>query len=303
MRLLLAILVLRAAPALAQGMVDGDLWATGKAGVGTTAPSARLEVKASSSAQTVLQVSGVDETPFIVVTKAGLVALSTTPAANLDISGVGDAGDIGLSLGSGNLYPSVSNNQLLFGYAGQALYRHAIRSVHAATGENNRLDFLLWNPAAGSSSALPSLRVIALETSTKSASGGALHILPVGTSEVELAVSNGTSYAGGTILRASESTHCSRELKTDISHLSRADGLQALEEAERLRHVRFRYRSESGPSRRGLIYEETPENLRGPGKSVSIDAWVLNGELAVQAMLAEIDAAQAQLAALEGRRD
>lgn len=301
MKLLVAVLLWGAMPALAQTTVDGDLWVQGKAGIGTSSPGARLEVKASSSAQVSLQVSGVDESPLFQVAKDGRVGLSTAPAAQLDINGVGDAGDIGLSLGNGNLYPSSATLQLLFGYAGQAINRHGLRSVHAPTVENNRLDLLLWNPAAGSSSALPTLRVLSLETSTKAAGGGAFHVLPVGRAEVELAVSNGSSYGGGTILRAAEATHSSRALKTDIRDLEPAEIERAPREATSLRHVRFRYKGGPGPMRRGLIYEEASESVRGPGKTVSVDARVLNAELAAQELARELEALDAELDGLGAR--
>ena len=112
----------------AQTVVTGDMWVPGKVGVGSSDPTARFQVQPSSAAETVFQVSGVDETPFLHVGKSGGVGLSTYAAANLDIGGAG--GVLGLELKSGNLYPDTSSYQMTFGYAGQALERHAIYSRH-----------------------------------------------------------------------------------------------------------------------------------------------------------------------------
>lgn len=146
-----------------------------------------------------------------------------------------------------------------------------------------------------------------------------VHIDQSGTGDVELEVSNGVSTGGGTIHRAASATHSSRVLKSHITYLPVAAEEQALADVVGLRHAAFRYLRNvyatkkisrlpigkkeeveevvpdtsvvvaripdlTAPLRRGLIYEDAPESVRGSGESIVIDDRITNLELAVKAI-------------------
>ena len=84
----------------------------GNVGIGTTAPSAYLDVK------------GLADT----------------------------AGVISLQLRSGNTSNNFSSNQITLGYANTAEYRHAIKSRHnSGAGAGNAIDFYIWNNSLNAS--------------------------------------------------------------------------------------------------------------------------------------------------------
>jgi hypothetical protein len=291
MKTLLALLML-AAPlaASAQTAIVGDAWIAGRVMVDTATPSARMSVVASSiNAGVVFQTSGVDLTPFLRVGNDGTVGLSTYSAAHLDAAGSADSANIGLMLRSGNAYGSSGMTQLTFGANGTSNERDAITSVHLSSTAHNSLNFLVWTPDAGTTS-IATMTVMSLVT-ISTASGAAVHVRPVGDPAVELVVSNGASNGGGTIHLASQVTPSSRRFKTDISYLSDTERAQAYEDAKGLKHVSFRYMKANGngfvrdrraPLHRGLLYEEAPESVRGPGDSLSLDQRLLESEMAFQ---------------------
>ena len=85
---------------------------SGNVGIGTTAPSAYLDVK----------------------------GLSDT------------AGVISLQLRSGNTSANFNSNQITLGYANTADYRHAIKSRHnSGAGAGNAIDFYIWNNSLNAS--------------------------------------------------------------------------------------------------------------------------------------------------------
>ena len=308
MRRLLSVcaLCLLVRPACTQTLIEGDAWILGLVGVGTTAPSARLEVKASSSILNVLQVSGVDGTPFLAVNNLGQIGLSTSPGANLDIGGVGDIGDIGLNLRNGNAGTGTSKYQMLFGLGND--YRHAIRSSHVDSISGNGLDFLIWTPDAGGSSDIASMDALSLVTTS---TGASVHVRPFETPDADIEVSNGSATGGGTVHRALEVTPSSRELKSDISYLSQDDEAQAFNEVAGLKHAAFRYKgvkkrgffwNTKESMRRGLIYEDAPASIRMGGKALSVNERINNAELALKELLRRLEAAQADAARLEGAR-
>ena len=309
-------LLLMALPRLCMGQqtttLAGDVWVDGKAGVGTASPAAHFEVRAASASGTVFQVSGVDETPFLQVDNQGRTALSTTPAANLDIWGVGDAGDIGLQLRNGALYASATTYQILFGYAGTPTYRHAWGTRHTTTTADSSLDFYLWTPTQGASDVGVMEAMSLVTLSTPAVGGAGVQVHPAsGTMTVELTVSDGHTIGAGTVHRAYEAQHSSKELKTDIGYLDESAGLKAYEETRGLKPVKFRYRntgkkswlwflSKKGPMHRGLLYEEAPDSLRGPGRSLSVDQRVVNAELAAKEFFKRLEALSEEAAKLPG---
>jgi hypothetical protein len=305
-----ALILLLALPGLAlaqQTTIVDDAWIDGKTGVGTGAPSARFEVQASSASGTVFQVSGVDETPFLQVANQGGVALSTTPGANLDVWGVADSSDAGVQLNDGSLYPATTGFQVLLAYAGSSSYRHAWRTRHSTTTENSSMDFLLWTPAQASSAigAMGALSIVTIST------GAYVHVRPSsGTAIAELEVSDGFTMGAGTVHRAIEGTHSSIDLKKDVQYFGETEERAAFKETRGLKLVSFRYKgtgkkswlwflSKKGPLHRGLLYEEAPEILRGPGRSLSVDGRVANAELAMKELIRRLEAVSAEARSLE----
>ena len=306
MRLLLQVVLglALARPAVAQTTVVGDAFISGTLSVGTSTVSARLQVQASSTAGTAFQVSGVDETPFLTVSTGGPVGLGVSPDANLDVMGSGDNGTSALELRNGNLYPANSAYQMTFGVSGTSNLRHAIRTVHSTTTANSSIDFLLWTNAVSTTS-VGALEALSLLTTTTT--GASFHVMPVSVSTVQVVVSNGQSFAAGTVIRTVEGVESSRAIKSDIAYLGLENEERAYGEAQNLKHATFRYkvwrkgklvRDRKGPLRHGLIYEDVPDDLRGPDNSVVIDERVNNAELAMKALLRRLEGAEAEAAAL-----
>jgi hypothetical protein len=296
-------LVATASAASAQTTIVGDAWVLGRVTVGTPTPAARMTVVPSSvTPGVVFQASGVDLTPFLRVANDGTVGLSTYSAARLDVTGSGDSANVGLLLRSGNMFGNSGMTQMTFGAGGAANERHAINSVHLSSTAHNSLDFLIWTPDAGTTS-IATMTVMSLVT-ISTASGAAVHVRPVGDPIVELVVSNGASTGGGTIHVASQVTPSSRRFKTDISYLSDEERLRAYEDVKGLRPVSFRYMKMKGKTftrdrraalHRGILYEEAPQAVRGPGDSVSLDQRLLESEMAFQVLARHLESLEKEV--------
>jgi hypothetical protein len=291
-----AVLLALCGTARAQTAIVGDAWIEGRVLVGTTT-AARMTVAASSTTSVPFQVSGVDLTPFLRVGADGTVGFSTYSAAHMDAAGSADDGAIGLELRSGNWYGSSGRTQIAFGAAGTTNERHAIDSVHLSSTAHNSLDFRVWTPDAGTTS-IATMTVLSLVTvASVTTPSGSVHVRPYGDPEVELVVSDGGTTGGGTIHVANQVTPSSRALKTDISYLTEADRLQAYEDVKNLRHVSFRYKHAGDgfwarrrrPVHRGLLYEEAPASLRGPGDGLVMDQRLLESELALQELAKKLE--------------
>lgn len=316
----LAVLLLLAAPAArADFTASGNIQITGQMGVGTTLPTARMEVRMSASDNYALKVSSEDGTGLFCLDKTGKAGLQTlTPRARLDVPGSGDSSDIGLQLLVGNSSTTRLSTQIAFSAPGSTspLYAHAIGTRHTS-GQNlgNSIDFFLWRDTT-QPNALGSFPVLSLQAvgpSVSLVSTTSVHILPAGTPDVEVEVSNGITTGGGTIEYAASGVHSSlRALKTDIAYFTPAQAAQALADIRALKHARFRYkrkledgrliRDASQPLARGLIYEEAPASIQGPGKTLVLDDRVLNLELALQELHRRNDALEAKIAAIEKSR-
>lgn len=301
--LLAALLSIPAAKAAAQTAIVGDAWIIGPVMVGTTtAASSRLHVAASSATEVPFQVSGVDLTPFLRLAKDGKVGMSTYSAANLDVNGAGDSSNTALMLQSGNLYQGGTTRvQIAFGQDGATNRRHSITSVHSDSTTHNSLDFLIWSPDAGTTS-LATMTVLSLVTiSSTAAIEAAVHVRPVGDPKHEFVVSDGSSTGGGTIHVAAQVSPSSRDWKRDISYLGSAEEAAAYANERGLKHVSFRYaklkgarfvRNSRAPIRRGLIYEDSPAEVRGPGETLSLDQRLLETELAFKEFARKLEAAE-----------
>lgn len=298
MKIILAVLAASLTrAAFSQTAIVSDAWISGRVLVGTNTALGRMTVFPSTSSFVVTQVSGVDLTPFLRVGQDGRVGLSTYSAAELDVNGSGDSANAGLELRSGQLYQDGSGrNQIAFGVNGTTNERHTISSVHLSSTVHNSLNFSIWTPDAGTTS-VATMTVLSLVT-ISTASGGSVHVRPVGEPTVELVVSNGASTGGGTIHVAAQVTPSSRKIKKDIVYLTDDDLRRAYEDVKGLKPAKFRYmrlkgrafvRDKKAPLRRGLIYEEAPAFVRGPGDSVNMDRRLLESEMAFQELAKNLE--------------
>jgi len=200
--------------------------------------------------------------------------------------GVADVSDIAIQLDAGDLDPNTSTYQMTLGYAGNESYRHAIRSRHKDSVAGNAVEFYLWNPGTGGATAIGDQKVLSLITTSTNAS---VHIMPVGTPEYELVVSNGDTTGGGTVSAASIVEPSSRRLKEGIRSLGKRERDQAFREVAGLKHKTYRYKK--GSQRiRGLIFEESPPSIQAKGSSLSMNERIVNAELAMQALIERLEA-------------
>jgi hypothetical protein len=201
------------------------------------------------------------------------------------------------------------SSQILF-TSTAGTYGHSL-VTQATIGQNvgNSIDFFLWN-ATTSATTPGTLQALSIAAGM-SGSTASFHVMPVGTPTAELEVSDGNTTGGGTLEYGSSGQFSSREMKTDIAYWGPDRAAQAYAEVQALKPARFRYRSrvrgalardESQPLRRGLIFEDTPESVRGPGNTVVLDYRVLNLELALQAADGKIAAMEKQIAELEAKK-
>jgi hypothetical protein len=270
----------------AQLSSSGAQYVTGQFGAGTATPQATLDILTALTDVYSLRVSSQNGSPLLVVDAAGRVGVGAASSGPLlDVAGSGDSGDIGLQLRSGNSSSTYSSGQIVFAYGASAQFPHALltRSIDSQYLGND-VDFLLWNSTA-QPFALGTKRVLSLQAI--SASSSSVHIQPVGTPAYELVVSDGQTTGGGSVMAAAVGTHSSRKLKTVVSTLTDRDADAAYEEVKSLKPAKFRYKRRDGaegPFVRGLIYEDSPTDIRDErGQSLVMEARVANMELALAA--------------------
>lgn len=134
-----------------------------------------------------------------------------------------------------------------------------------------------------------------------SSSSRRIHLFPVGTPDVELEVSNDATTGGGTIHAASFAAHSSKNLKSDIQYKTEIDENTALLDIKALKPAEFKYlihestssdkliEDTNGPIRKGLIYEDVPDTLRGPYKTISLNDQIFMLQLALKAAIRRIE--------------
>ncbi|PCI39449.1 MAG: hypothetical protein COB53_03240 [Elusimicrobia bacterium] len=261
--------------------VTSDLTITGEAGFGTSAPRARLDVKIDAADNYAIKVSSQNGNVLLSIDNAGDVAVGLEAAgARLDVTGVADDGSIGLQLRAGNSSNTVTSSQFVFALSGTQTFRQSIRSQHDETQENeNAIDFYLWN-STGSPNTLGNVHVLSIRAS--STTTGSVHVMPAGAAPFELVVSDGQTIGGGTMQRGEWGIPSSREIKTDIRYLRGNDMRRAYEELKSLKHKIFRYKGGRSPWKRGLIYEEAPDSIRGPSGTISLDQRLVLMEMAMK---------------------
>jgi cytoskeletal protein CcmA (bactofilin family) len=130
--------------------------ANGNVGIGAAEPGGKLEVAVGANDDTTKPlVVGKGTANYLTMLndgKVGIGAPATDPqvgldiGANLDIGGKADtAGQVSLQLRSGNTAAKYESNQITFGYANTAQYRHAIKTRHhSGQRSGNAIDFYVW---------------------------------------------------------------------------------------------------------------------------------------------------------------
>lgn len=159
--------------------------------------------------------------------------------------------------------------------------------------------------------------MLSLQGSTITTVGALVEVRPANVPgdppNAELEVSNGVTTGGGYILRAEAITSSSSRFKKDISYLTRKDEEQAYKDVAALKPAMFRRKKigkdgvahpdPSAPLERGLIFEETPQSVRGRPGEIILDERLVNAEMALKAAMRRIDELTARLKRLkeEGR--
>jgi hypothetical protein len=119
---------------------------------------------------------------------------TTSPSSHLDIRGTADTvGQISLQLRSGNTSANFNSNQITFGYANTALYRHAIKTRHNdGSAPGNAIDFYTWRAGVDTTSTIGTQHVMSLNGAN----------VGIGTTTpqtgIRLDVSGAAAIAGGT---------------------------------------------------------------------------------------------------------
>jgi hypothetical protein len=277
--------------------------------VGFLGSGAQAEVVARARDSITLQVSSANHQPMLAVTNIGNVGVGVqAPAGQLDVG----SSSVALQLKSGNLTSTGTSVEAAFGYSGDVSMRHALKTFHRTSTVGNEMDFFVWTPDAGSTGTLATSELLALQASAVIASGGSMHVVPVGTAVAELEVSNGLSTGGGTMQRLQVLTPSSKRFKSDITYLKEKDEDRALAETAALTHVRYRYRSRAKDGslyddprqqvRVGLIYEDSPESIRGAGQTLLTNERLANVEMALKAAMRKLEVLEKRYKDLQARR-
>lgn len=268
---------------------------------------AKLEVVSRAEDNLTLMISSANRQAMVSVDNIGEVGIGVSPRANLNIG----QDSIALQLRSGNSTSAVTSNQIALGYNGDYAMSHLMRTEHSTAAHGNKLDFLVWNPGAGSTTTAAALNVLSLQGIT-AASGGSFHVQPVGEPDAEVEVSNGLSTGGGTLQRLQVVSPSSRRFKSDIKDLSAKDEDRALDEVAGLKHASFRYKARrkdgsliedpAQPQHVGLIYEDAPESIRDGKEALSTTERLVNVEMALKASIRRLEELQKRYEKLKARR-
>ncbi len=268
---------------------------------GSFGSGAQTELITSVETAYTLIVSSINRSALASASNIGSITVgSQIPEGRLDLGQNG----VALDLRSGNATSTGTAFQMTFGYNGDYSMRHALRTRHSTATDGNRMDFLLWSPAVGATTTVANVNVLSLQ-GISSANDGSFHVMPFGEPDAEVEVSNGSSLGGGTIQRLQVLTPSSRRFKSDIRYLDARQEDAALDAIAGMRHARFRYRSRDGltqPLNVGLIYEEAPETIRAPEKTLSTVERVADLEMALKSALRQLEALEKRHAELKSRR-
>ncbi len=135
---------------------------------GTATPN----IAAISDSNTGIQWTGSDVLKFVnnstesvTLSAVGNVGIGLTPSSYLDVKGLADtAGVASLQLRSGNSSNVFNSNQILFGYANTAEFRHAIKTRHnSGAASGNAIDFYTWRQGTDSSATIGTQHVMSLD--------------------------------------------------------------------------------------------------------------------------------------------
>lgn len=262
---------------------------------------AQAEIVSGAENAYTLIASSADRSAMLAASNVGSIGVGPQiPEGRLDLG----QGSVALALRSGNATSTGTAAQITFGYNGDYSMRHALRTRHSTATDGNRMDFMLWSPAAGATTTVANINALSLQ-GISSANDGSFHVMPYGEPDAEVEVSNGSSLGGGTMQRREVLTPSSRRFKSDIRYLDSRNEDAALEDVASLKHARFRYKSRDGrpqPQTVGLIYEEAPQSIQAAEKTLSTVERMAEVELALKAALRKIEALEKRHAELKRRR-
>ena len=136
---------------------------------------------------------------------------------------------------------------------------------------------------------------------------GFFHVMPSGTPDVQLEVSDGSTTGGGTVHAASFAAHSSKKLKSDIRYLTTDEKKALYEDIKLLKPAEFRYlshkkvdsktmvRDTKQPLRKGLVLEDVPQSFRSKGdaEAISLNDQIFILQAAVQVLIGKVEALEA----------
>jgi hypothetical protein len=288
----LFIILLAASQARADdgGVAIGDIFWSGRLGIGVDTRDSRMEIKSSTHHEAAFLVSGVDLSPFLSISTYGPVGIGVKPLADLDIGGSGWGGSTSLLLLNGAWGEDMPRRQISLGAYGSDRFQHAIRSVHSTRPGANHLDLMYWEPGVGDMTR--PARVTALSFRARNAGGG-VHVLPVGHADVELAISNGREAEGGIMHRRYEAAPMAFENMAQVRYLTKMDYANAYDAISYLRHV------PDSTGRKLLVAGTAPTTRRHPNMN-SLDERLAEVEMAARELIQRLERLDRALAGTGG---
>lgn len=99
------------------------------------------------------------------ITNSGNIGIGiTAPSAYLDITGLNNSGTTSLKLRSGNGGLASGSNQIVFGYNGNTIQQHAIKTRHhSGQDSRNAIDFFVWDYGTDANTDVGTKRVMSID--------------------------------------------------------------------------------------------------------------------------------------------
>jgi hypothetical protein len=206
---------------------------------------------------------------------------------------------------------NAGGGQISFSAGGAPLSQFSLRSRHSPDpGGENAID-LYFSRNMNRWRAQQNIRALSLEDSNDDGRC-TIGVSPVGKAAFELDVSSGGGVPGGGTMRYGSAGEPSRRaLFSRRKHLGSEEASRAYADVKSLRHATFRYKTlaasgysdaPSTPFVQGVIYEDAPESIRGPEKTIVEDYRVMNLELALKEINKRILQVEAKIAAAEKKK-
>jgi hypothetical protein len=276
---------------------------TGQLGVGTKLPQARLDLQMDQNDRYGLRVSAADGRPLFMVgpdarAAIGLNLSSARESARLDLHG-------SVLLRAGSSDDEAQDNQVAFAAVRGQSSQFSIRSRHSRDGKSeNAIDIYAfgartdWQRGRG-------LRVLSVESGPSRRCGVSISASGTRRTSFALEVSSGSVPGSGAIRYGSSAMPDPRSAWVSPNYVDDGRAVAAYKTIMELKHVEANYIGSEQvgvPGMRGVLYDDAPESIRGPDRSVVVDARVAELELALKAIRSKIAALENAISVAEKRR-